>query len=276
MKVNVRANIMAFLWTVLLFFTINGTVYSQFSMGAASVSMGHTGTAMPASPWSAFSNPAWMSTDQSSVSFFGYRFSGFSELTDMAVSLTQPSAFGTFGLGAHRYGYEHFTEQRFIFAMKQHLDRVHAGLSLSYQHISFGESYGSAAAVGISFGLGIQVTETLSLGARAMHLNRPAYANSEELIPGELATGVGYKISNIAFLTADIVKDPDFPVSFRSGLSIEIVESLFIRSGITGKPSSYSFGFGYQPGDWQVNLGVQQHHALGLSAAMDFVYHFNF
>jgi hypothetical protein len=271
MKVNVHAGISAFMWTVLLFFALHGTVYSQFSMGASPVSLGHTGTAIPESSWAIFNNPAWLSTEKRSVSFFGYRFAGFAELTDVAIAATLPFSMGTVAIGGHRYGYELYTEQRFTAAVKKRLDRMHTGVSLTYHHISIAGPYGSAGTIGINAGFGIQVTEHLILGARAMNVNRPSPGNSGESLPGELAAGLGFYFSENSFFTADLVKDPNFPPSFRAGLEMSLLGALAIRTGITNQPGSYSFGFGYNNHGWEVNTGIQQHNVLGLSAAMDLI-----
>jgi hypothetical protein len=52
-------------------------------------------------------------------------------------------------------------------------------------------------------------------------------------------------------------------------VQFEIIQSLFIRAGITTKPETYSFGFGYQSSKWDVNFALQQHNPLGLSPALD-------
>jgi hypothetical protein len=70
-------------------------------------------------------------------------------------------------------------------------------------------------------------------------------------------------------VTTEIVKDVMFPVSFRTGVEFEVLNSLFARAGFTTNPETYSFGFGYLADQWNINFGLQQHNPLGLSPALD-------
>jgi len=240
-------------------------------MGAAPATMGHTGIALKHSSWAVFNNPAWISTEERTVSFYGYRFAGISELTDIAATVTIPIPFGAAAAGVHRFGFDLYSEQRITAAFKKKLGKVHAGVTLVYHHVSIGGGYGSAGAAAVLAGLGIVLTENLQIGVRTGYLNRPKLGSSDEPVHAAVAAGIRYGVSERAFLTADIVKDPDFPLSARAGVEFKLIESLVLRSGLSNRPSSYGFGFGYDPGPIRVNLGVQQNYPLGMSAAMDLV-----
>lgn len=244
-------------------------IHAQTSMGATSVAMGQTGVAIPNSSWSLFSNAAMMPTDENRVSFYGFRYVGIAEITDMAANLTTQTNWGTVGAGIHRYGFNLFNENRFLLAYKNSLDRFHYGASVSYTHIFQGGDYGAAGAIGFDLGLAAEITDDLWFGARATNLNQPSYGDTDEELPRELATGLSYMLTPEALITAEIVKDVMFPLSFRSGVQFEVIQSLFIRAGITTQPETYSFGFGYEAGNWDVNFGLQQHNPLGLSPALD-------
>lgn len=245
-------------------------LHAQNALGAKSMALGQTGTAIPQSSWSVFSNAALLPDDQKRVSFYGYRYAGISEITDVAASFIFPSNAGTFGTGLHRYGFDLFNENRFLLSYKNNLDRFHYGATVSYTHVFQGEGYGSAGAVGVDLGLAALITDELWFGARATNINRPAYGSTDEELPRELAAGLSYRLSSIAFFTAEVVKDVKFPLSVRGGIEFEVFRSLFARAGITTEPSTYSGGFGYQAETWEINLALQQHDPLGLSPAIDF------
>ena len=238
-------------------------------MGAKSISMGQTGVALPSTSWSAFSNVAMMPTDGNSVSFYGFRYIGIAEITDMAATINFQTGWGTLGAGVHRYGFNLFNENRFLLAYKNSLGNFHYGGSVSYTHIFQGGNYGSAGAVGFDIGLATEVSEDLWFGARATNLNQPSYGDTDEDLPRELAAGLSYQLTSEALVTTEVVKDVMFPISFRAGLQFEVIRSLFARAGITTKPETYSFGFGYLADSWDVNFGLQQHNPLGLSPALD-------
>lgn len=254
---------------VLLFFGSTNLLQAQTSLGATSVAMGQTGVAIPNGNWSIFSNVALMPTDEKHISFYGFRYVGIAEITDMAVNMITPTNVGTIGIGVHRYGFNLFNENRFLLAYKNNLERFHYGASVSYTHIFQGGDYGAAGAIGFDIGLAAEIVDDLWFGARTTNLNQPSYGDTDEELSRELAAGISYMLTSEALITAEIVKDVLFPLSFRSGVQFEIIQSLFIRAGITTKPETYSFGFGYQSRNWNVNVGLQQHNPLGLSPALD-------
>lgn len=244
-------------------------LYSQNTMGAKSLSMGQTGTAIPESEWSVFSNPSLIPSNQNRVSFYGFRYVGLAEITDISTVVSLQSRMGSLAAGIHRYGFELFNETRMLVALKHSIERFHTGISISYYHISQGGSYGSAGAIGIHLGMAANISDRIWLGARVTNINQPSYGSKGEMLPRELAIGIGYEITDKLYFTSDIVKDVLFPLSFRAGLDVLVMGQLSARAGITTEPETVSFGFGYQAGMFRINFGLQQHQLLGLSPALD-------
>lgn len=245
-------------------------VHAQNSVGARSVAMGQTGTALPGDHWSPFLNIALLSTDVTHVSFYGFRYVGISEITDIAATVSYPTSAGVFAAGIHRYGFNLFNENRILAAYKNSVGRFHYGGGVSYTHVNQGGNYGAAGAVGIDVGLAAEITTGFWFGARATNLNQPSYGSTDEKLPRELAAGFSYQLTPGALLTSEVVKDVMFPMSVRAGLEFEIVRGLFARAGFTTEPETYSIGFGYFADKWMINFGLQQHNPLGLSPALDF------
>lgn len=238
-------------------------------MGAKSIAMGQTGVALPEGSWAVFSNTALIPENRNRISFYGFRYLGIAEITDMAAAVNYQAGFGTLGAGIHRYGFNLFNENRFLLAYKNSLDRFHYGGSVSYTHVFQGGNYGSAGAIGFDLGLAAEITDGLWFGARATNINQPSYGETDEELPRELAAGLSYAVSSFALVTAEMVKDVMFPLSFRSGLQFEMFTGFFLRGGITTRPSTYSAGFGYGANHWEINIALQQHNPLGLSPALD-------
>lgn len=244
-------------------------VYGQSTLGARSVAMGQTGVALPGDQWALFLNTSLLQADENQVSFYGFRYIGISELTDLAASTTIQTPAGTIGAGVHRFGYHLFNENRFRLGYKYQFDDFHSGISVSYIHIMQGGDYGSAGAIGIDAGLAAQLFDVLWFGARATNLNQPTYNSSDEEVPRELVVGMSYLPGDGIIITAELVKDVRFPISVRSGIEVEMINSFYGRTGITTVPETYSGGFGYKTSQLQINFGFQQHIPLGLSPALD-------
>ncbi|MDR8393514.1 hypothetical protein NC796_20330 [Aliifodinibius sp. S!AR15-10] len=242
---------------------------AQNVIGARAVSLGQASTALPNEEWAVFSNPALMSSKNKSVSFFGIRYYGFAELTDMAASVNYPTGWGTLGAGAHRYGYDLFNRSRIRVAYKNSFQLFHYGAVLNYSHVSQGGGYGSAGAVGLDVGIAAVLFKGGWIGARATNINQPNYGNTDEVLPRELAIGLSYQLSDIALLSSDVVKDVRFPISYRGGIEVYIFESFTARAGITTEPVTFSGGFGYESDIWQINVVAQNHTDLGISPGLD-------
>ncbi|MFU8811859.1 MAG: hypothetical protein ACNA78_02765 [Balneolaceae bacterium] len=243
--------------------------HAQFTLGARSLAMGQTGVALPDDPWALYANPSLIETDNNRVSFYGFRYLGISDISDFAVAANTQTRFGTIAGGIHRFGFDLFNESRFRVAYKNSADRFHYGGALTYTHVNQGGGFGSAGAFGLDVGIAAEVIDGLWFGARSTNINQPTFGSTDEQLPRESAIGISYRLSSLALFTTEIVKDVRFPISYRGGVEIELVESLFARAGVTTEPETYSFGFGYATSRILINVGVQQHVPLGLSPALD-------
>tara|TARA_R100000005_G_C5000433_1_gene207328 strand:- start:519 stop:1337 length:819 start_codon:yes stop_codon:yes gene_type:complete len=248
--------------------------HAQLNMGAKGLGMGQATTALPGYDWSLFSNPALANNEQIAVGFYGIRNYGFAELTDMSAISTIPTKFGVTSLGFHRYGDKLFSETRARLGIKNEWRLLHFGVALNYSHISFGEDYGAGGAIGVDVGIAAEITESLWVGAKSTNLNQPSYKGIREDLPREVAIGFSYGLNELALLAFDVVKDVNFPVSYRGGLEVKIIENLKGRVGLSTEPLTYSLGFGYGNNRWDINFAVQQHQELGLSPGLDFMLFF--
>lgn len=267
---NLRSLVVGVLLLILM-----GTskLQAQAVMGARELAVGQATTALQNTNWSMFGNPAMMYEDKKNASFFGVRYFGLSEITDMAVSVTYPTKLGVFGAGAHRYGFDLFNENRMRLGYKNSFSGFHFGVILNYSHVVQGGGYGSAGALGVDVGVAAPILSDLWIGAKATNINQPEYGSrNDEKLPRELSIGLSYRLSDVALFTTDVVKDIQFPVSYRGGVEVTIIENLVGRAGITTEPQTFSAGFGYSGSFWSANVAVQRHEnsVLGYSPAIDF------
>lgn len=256
-------------------FVANSKVlYSQATLGARELSMGQATTALPESDWSLFSNPAMITSTEHGVSFFGVRYYGLEELTDLAVAAVIPTSIGSLAFGAHRFGDDLYNESRLRFGYKKEYQGFHFGLVANYNHLVIGGGYGSAGAIGLDVGIAAMIANRLWLAAKATNINQPSYGEynglSEELAR-DLSIGFSYQIADLLIFSTEAVKDVRFPISYRAGFDAKILGSFRGRAGVTTEPVTFAGGFGLLSKFWAVNIGVQQHEdpILGMSPAMD-------
>ena len=249
-------------------------VQGQATLGARDIALGQATTALPNSTWSVFQNPAMVSEDKPSVSFFGLRYYGIAELTDVAAAISYPTSIGVIGGGAHRYGNDLFNETRLRVSYKNSFQDFHYGVAINYNHVAQGGGFGSFGALGVDVGLSALVFEDFWIGAKATNINQPQYGevnNIVEELPRNLSIGFSYRMSGVALFTTDVVKDVNFPISYRGGIEVVVVDNLKARAGVTTAPQTFSGGFGYNTDNWGVNIVVQRHEEveLGYSPGLD-------
>jgi len=261
---------------IIIFFGISTSVFGQISMGARGLGLGHATTGLVDYSWSLFSNPALLKSGEPSLGFYGVRNYCFADITDMAAIGSLPTSIGALALGFHRYGDTVFNETRVRLGYKNEWEQLHFGLIINYNHISFGGVYGSGGALGVDVGIAAKLVEKFWIGAKATNLNKPSYkfSGTNEDLYRDLSIGFSYIIEDRALFMMDIVKDVRFPVSFRGGLELTIIQELKGRIGITTEPITYSFGLGYGKDFWDVNFAIQQHQLLGISPGFDLLFKF--
>lgn len=253
---------------LLILLAIPGLCPAQPVHGAAALGRGETGTAVPDSPWALTVNPALLPTEHRTVSFYTYRYAGFSELTDASAAITLPLPLGAIGFGAFSYGFELFRESRFSAGSSFDLGPVTAGATLTYTHIRQGGGYGSAGALGVTAGLSAEPVPGLIFGFRAVNINQPSLAGSVDDLSRDLAIGLSYRTGPV-LLAADAVKDVRFPMSLRFGTEIDLSDAFTLRAGVATEPDVWSAGIGYGVGRVTSSVSVQQHPVLGMSPAVE-------
>lgn len=246
---------------------------AQAVLGARELAVGQAATALPHSSWAVFGSPAMMSEKEATASFFGVRYFGLAEISDLAASVTYPIKNGVLAAGVHRYGYDLFNESRLRAGYKHSIRGFHYGLILNYSHVVQGGGYGSAGALGIDVGMAAPILPELWIAAKATNVNQPEYGSrNDEELPRNLSVGFSYHLSDIALLATELFKDVRFPLAYRGGVEVKIIGGLTGRAGITTAPRTISAGFGYLYSSWSANVAVQRHanNILGYSPAVDF------
>ncbi|MEO1023087.1 MAG: hypothetical protein AAFW89_11145 [Bacteroidota bacterium] len=247
---------------------------AQLPMGSRALSLGQAVSALPNGQWSVFGNPALLHSDGVSLGFYSIRNYGITALTDVSATSAFITKLGTGAVGFHRFGDELFNETRIRAGYQNEIRNVKMGVIVNYTHISFGGDYGAGGATGVDLGIAAPLTEGLWLGAIAVNINQPQYrfAAYHEDLPRSLSLGLTYRLDENALFALDMIKDTRFPMSYRGGIELDILNVLHARIGVTTEPLTYAFGIGYQTKRWAFNIGLQRHEEelLGLSPGIDF------
>jgi hypothetical protein len=261
-----------FTLTFVLAFGFPTLVFPQTVEGSArTIGMGGAGTALVEDVYGNLNPASRGGLGQTTVSFGGSQGFGLAELRTGEAAAGIRTAFGNIGLNAQAFGFDAYREMRFSLGYGKGVTlgstrNFNIGAMVNYQQVSIPD-YGSSAAVGLSVGVQLRMTDHVSLGMQASNVNRPKYAENEDLARA-MRVGISYMAAENMLFVLDVVKDVRFPVSVHSGFEFRPVSALAIRGGIATAPVRYSAGVGFKLGKIGADVAAQRHQTLGWTPAL--------
>jgi len=258
------------------------SVFSQnenlISLGARSTAMGNSSVTL-IDVWAVNNNQANLGfIKSSSVGIHYENRYGISSLGYKSVAGAFKTNSGTFGVKFNYQGYSTYNNiETGISYGKSFGEYFAAGIQIDYIHTSLTQDYGSAGMALAEIGILAKPVNNLFIGAHVYNPTMTQYSKTTntERIPTIYKFGAGYKFDDMAFLTAEIVKDIDYPFIFRAGLEFNLVENFVARAGISSNNSLISFGAGYKTKGFHINVAFSYHSYLGYSPFISVVYNFN-
>lgn len=242
--------------------------------GARAAGMGYTGVTFTDIN-ALFSNQAGLGQleDITATAFGEQRFL-LSELGSYSFGVALPTNSGTFGLSLNQFGFEGYSEQRVGLAYgRQLFDKLSIGAQALLLHTQIPE-YGSRAAATFELGALVELLPQLQIGVHAYSPIRVSVVESE-FLPSLLKAGLQYRPSEQILLLAEVEKDIDHPARAKFGLEYRVAEPFRLRVGAATKPTTVSFGFGYQVVDQlRFDIASAYHEVLGFSPAAGLAYAF--
>ncbi|MEQ9231268.1 MAG: hypothetical protein RIF46_11350, partial [Cyclobacteriaceae bacterium] len=158
---------------------------------------------------------------------------------------------------------EFFSEQRVNVAFGHKLDRVSLGVSVDYLQYNIA-TVGTKGAMIIEFGGVAEITEQILFGAHVFNINQAKLVKeTDERLPTVMKAGLSFLPSPDLIISIETEKDLDYDEVFRVGLEYQIVENLFIRTGLSTEPFNGAFGVGFQPKRFQVDYAFSNDSNLG-------------
>lgn len=244
-----------------------------FTNGARSIALGKTGAGFKDIN-SLFNNPAGLAyVEQFSGMVAAEQRFATDELRSVVAGVALPTSGGTFGLNIQYFGFDLYNEQRLGLSYARMLT---PNLSIGTQiilHNTQIEEYGSKFIPTFDLGLTYSVSPQITIGAYVFNPTRQEVVPNE-FLPTQLNVGIRYQSSARVNFLLEAVKDIDYPVQVRGGIEYEVIEELFLRTGISTEPVTWSFGVGYylKESRLQIDFGAYQHQFLGITPALSVLY----
>ncbi len=221
----------------------------NYQISARNAAMGGA-SATISDAYSAFHNVGALGGfDEGITALAGYqRRYGLAELSLFGFGLTAPTEYGTFALTANRFGNSDlYNEQRLGLAFSNTIGFVSLGAAINYIQYSI-ETAGTRPLISIDFGGKVTLSEQLSFGAYIRNLNQAQVQEfTDERLPTSLVFGFSYRPTDLLMLNAELDKDLEFDEIFKIGLEYQVVNNIFLRTGLQTAPFHGSFGVGFAP-----------------------------
>lgn len=245
--------------------------------GPISHSMAKTKT-MDHTVWSVLSNASNTAYIKHTTIAASYQMPhSIKELSSRAIVAVYPCELGNFSGLINQNGYH-----------KSQLSKY----ALSYSR-SFGENYSaflqfnyinhkiinsnSSDAFYSSLGMSIKASEVLQIG---IYIQNPeqskiSYSSYSFALPSYFNAGLEWRVGSAIRILGEIEKKLDHPTNYKIASQFAMRERLFVRFGINGKPSLFTFGAGFVIKQLQFDAGFSYHQQLGTTSGIGIAYAFH-
>lgn len=262
-----------------LFALKNGECKAQEVFGNGSRIQALAGTTAGLSGcWSVFGNQAGLAEIDNLVvgGAFQNRFQ-VSELSSRSGVVVVPVQSSVFAFSLSQFGKIPFRQEKYGLAFARLVGpKLRFGLQFNWYRLYLAEENRSVGSYGAELGAQYLANSRLVVG---LHLTNP-YRTGVRLSSGmfkyasSVSAGSFYRLSDMFSLSAEVENDFDDHFILKTGLEYAILERVFVRAGVMGKPYRLSGGFGFRLKRTTVDLGSSYNQELGNSPSVSFQYQF--
>lgn len=172
------------------------------------------------------------------------------------------------GLSVQRFGDRLYNESAIGVGAGHRIGRVSLGAKVNFIQNAvnaFSLTFSRHAYV-FEFGGMVQFSSSFSFGAHVFNMTQSSYSGSYgNRVPTALRTGFLYKPQANIYLSAEVEKNTDLPVSLKAGLEYQVWKKLFLRTGVASRPRTSHYGAGFKAGKFYFDYAVHTHAQLGWS-----------
>lgn len=243
-----------------------GTSYAQdgkFNLGARSAGLGGASLTIR-DEYGLFNNIAGISGISNPTAFAGFQDRyGVSEFQVIGGGALYPFSFGTTGIGFYKFGDENFSQQKIHLAVGNKIQMVSLGLGIDLVQYDIA-TIGTQQVIAIQFGGIAEITPQLLFGAHIFNLNQAELDNETgDRVPTIMKGGLSYLPTDELMLNLEVEKDLDFDEVVKFGIEYEVIDRVFLRTGISTDPFINAFGVGFHPKSFKFDYAFSRDANLG-------------
>ena len=173
------------------------------------------------------------------VGIYGERRFLLNELNNFRAIAGIVTSSGNFALNTGYFGFSDYNETQLGLAYGRKLgSKIDIGAQFNYNAIRIA-GYGSASAVSFELGTILHISEKLHTG---LHIDNPIGGRfgkeQQEKLPSVYTVGLGFEASEKFFVSTEIIKEEDQPVTVNAGMQYKFLPQLMARAGISSATTS--------------------------------------
>lgn len=260
----------AFLSLICLGFSLN--IFAQVTrrpvaspyLGLGAYSISHVDV------FSAMTNQAALAQIKSTTAgVYGERRFLLSELNYYTAAGCITTSSGNFGLQAGYFGFSDYNETQLGIAYGRKLgNSLDIGVQFDYNALQIA-GYGKTSAINFQLGTILHISEKLHAGFHAYNPVGGKFGNDkQEKLASVYTAGLGYEASDKFFMSAEIQKEENKPVTVNAGLQYKFLPQLMVRGGIATATSVVYAGIGLQLKSLRLDITTSHHPQLGISPGL--------
>lgn len=235
----------------------------KFNLGARSAALGGASLTI-GDEYSLFNNVGGLGLVENHSVFAGYqnRF-GVSSFQTIGAGAVYTTDLGNAGIGFYKFGDDLFSQQRVHLAIGNKIQMVSLGLGVDLLQYNI-STVGSKQVLALQFGGIAEISDKLIFGAHIFNLNQAKLDKETEYrVPTVMKGGVSYRPSDELMINLEVEKDLDFAEIIKVGIEYQLIENIFLRTGISTEPFLSAFGIGVHPKDFKFDYAYSNDSDLG-------------
>lgn len=172
------------------------------------------------------------------------------------------------GLSIQRFGDKLYNESAIGLGAGHRIGRFRMGAKANFLQNAVNAPSLTFSRSALVFELGgiVELSSQFFFGAHVFNMTQSSYSGEYgNRVPTSLRAGFLYKPQSNLFVSAEMEKNTDLPVSIKAGLEYQIWEKMYIRTGVGARPLTNHFGAGFKARKFFFDYAVHANKQLGWS-----------
>ena len=190
-----------------------------------------------------------------------------------SAGIALPSSSGNFGINLVYAGFKNFNEHQLGLAYARSLGpTVDIGLQFNYYGYRI-PAYNNASTVTVEMGALLHLTDHFNVGIHVYNPVGGKMIKTGEQLAAVYKMGLGYDVSELFFVGAELVKQENTPVNINAGMQYQLAKQFFAKMGIATATASTYGGVGICWNTMRLDISGSYHPQLGWSPGLLLIVH---